>query len=385
MTTPFHTTSPHEAEAVRPAWRDHMPALDGLRGLAVLSVMLFHMTFLPPSEGIAKLLEAGWVGVDLFFALSGFLITGILLDTKGRPYALRNFWLRRALRILPLYYALVVACLIVLPLFHHPKLANFSRINGDEIYYWFFLSNVPIALSGAFRHGVLDVTWSLAIEQQFYLFWPLLVFTLNRRPLLILAVLIMLFSVAGRYTLLSFDLSATALYVLTITRMEPLAAGAIVALLLREGRLSNLMQRVAAAHFVALGMLGLVLVWVIAGGFRWDNPVVMSVGYPIVALVAAGLVLIAARAAGETSGWLQSAVLVTLGRYSYAMYLFHLPVRAAIRDMSMPVASWTNFPGGIITAQLVFYIVSISSTLLIAVVSYHLFEKHFLRLKVKVA
>ena len=104
---------------------DHHPGLDGVRGLAILLVMIYHMTLLEPSSNVGSLVlavaNAGWIGVDLFFVLSGYLISGILLDMKREGGSIGRFWMRRALRILPLYYAVVAFSLIVLPSIDHPK------------------------------------------------------------------------------------------------------------------------------------------------------------------------------------------------------------------------------------------------------------------------
>src|SRR5437870_557283 len=162
-------------------------ALDGLRGIAILMVMLYHQTVMVGSTGIDRFVGfwtlSGWIGVDLFFVLSGFLITGILSDSKGATGYFRNFYARRVLRIFPLYYGVVAFSLLILPYIPHWKLENLARIKGDELWYWTYLSNFSIAAHAAFRHGILDVSWSLSIEEQFYLMWPLLVLLLSRRSL----------------------------------------------------------------------------------------------------------------------------------------------------------------------------------------------------------
>ena len=145
--------------------------------------MISHMTLFEPTGDLQSwafaVANAGWIGVDLFFVLSGYLISGILLDAKCEPGYIGKFWARRALRILPLYYAVVAFSLIILPNIAHPYAALFGRISGDEWSYWLLLSNFSIAQVGMFRHGILDVSWSLAIEEQFYIVWPLIVLLLS--------------------------------------------------------------------------------------------------------------------------------------------------------------------------------------------------------------
>src|SRR6478609_10902665 len=138
----------------------HVPALDGLRGVAILVVMLFHMAMVPPVGTMASvwasLAHFGGLGVDIFFVLSGFLITGILLDARGKLHYFRNFYARRMLRIFPLYYAVVFFSLVILPRAMPWTLAKFGTVNRDGVLYWFHLSNFAIARRGAFVHGILD-------------------------------------------------------------------------------------------------------------------------------------------------------------------------------------------------------------------------------------
>src|SRR5262245_10664845 len=159
----------------------HIPALDGIRGIAILLVLLFHFGQyghgLPyPAVFVDKLFhricQIGWVGVDLFFVLSGFLITGILYDSKGRNHYFRNFYVRRCLRILPLYYFSLILFLIVLPKLF-PLHTGFRSLRQDSFWYWTYLSNVRVAYRGWDSFGVLDHFWSLAVEEQFYLLWPI--------------------------------------------------------------------------------------------------------------------------------------------------------------------------------------------------------------------
>src|SRR5438105_167735 len=137
-------TSAHAAPALSDR-SSHLPTLDGLRGIAILMVLFFHMTLLPPATApdrlLARLMANGWVGVDLFFVLSGFLITGILLDAKGEPHFFRNFYARRTLRIFPLYYGVIAIYLLILPALAPAFAARFGAVQGRPLFYWFYLSN----------------------------------------------------------------------------------------------------------------------------------------------------------------------------------------------------------------------------------------------------
>src|SRR5262245_13745 len=173
---------------------DRVPALDGLRGLAILPVMLTHFVSdgdLSPVSKVDEIVSAtltlGWVGVELFFVLSGFLITGILLDSRGAPHYFRNFYIRRTLRIFPLYYGFLALWLGVLPLFYKwpNDVLKVVSIPVSPVWSWAYLTNIVQALHDDWRAGPPYTThfWSLAIEEQFYLVWPTVVFLFSRRRL----------------------------------------------------------------------------------------------------------------------------------------------------------------------------------------------------------
>jgi peptidoglycan/LPS O-acetylase OafA/YrhL len=229
----------------------HVPALDGLRGVTILMVMVFHTSVIGfiarpdrPWVDAAWLRFAmlGWSGVDLFFVLSGLLITGILLDAKAAAGDLRryfgSFYARRALRVLPLYYAVVCFALLVLPHIPNAKADRFGSIRGDEAWYWTLLSNWIIGYRHTFRHGILDVTWSLSIEEQFYLLWPAVVLLASRRTLGWICGGLMVTSIAARTGLYLLGGSHEAMHVTMLTwtpcRMDGLAAGSALAVLARR-------------------------------------------------------------------------------------------------------------------------------------------------------
>lgn len=157
--------------------RHHLQELDGLRGFAILLVLCSHLVSLPPGGRspfvdrlVGMILGLGWVGVDLFFVLSGFLITGILVQSRGGPHYFRNFYARRSLRIFPLYYLFLAIATFISPLLLSPE--SILTLPKEHAWvYWLYLSNFGGKPSEAFAH-----TWSLAVEEQFYLVWPAIVF-----------------------------------------------------------------------------------------------------------------------------------------------------------------------------------------------------------------
>ena len=160
-----------------------IPAVDGLRGIAILSVMIFHFRSFGGSLGTAlweklyaNLADLGTVGVDLFFVISGFLITGILFDSRSRPSYYSTFFVRRTLRIFPIYYASLILFLLFAP----PAFAS-----NWQIFAWLYGLNWPIGLFGfSFAPPLLQHFWTLSVEEQFYLAWPKIVRTLDRKRLI---------------------------------------------------------------------------------------------------------------------------------------------------------------------------------------------------------
>jgi peptidoglycan/LPS O-acetylase OafA/YrhL len=362
----------------------HVPALDGIRGLAILFVLVYHLTIITPGcpldEIVAKMADAGWFGVDLFFVLSGFLITGILYDAKGQAGYFRSFYMRRTLRILPLYYAVVFFSLIVLPNFPHPKLANFGRIAGDEIWYWAYMSNYLIGYRGTFRHGILDVSWSLAIEEQFYLLWPLVVYFFGRRALMRICVGVIVVAVATRTVMVFAQFHPIAIYVLTPCRMDALSVGALVAMIVRGKAHPNVVWKGSVATLIVTGLVSVSVL--LMDDMQWNGRLVMTLGYTVLAVFFGALLLLAweSSPASFLSKGLRAKALTILGCYSYAIYLFHLPVRAAIRDLVFkPEDLLIN--GSQLVGQVIFYVAAGGATLLLALLSWHLYEKQFLKLK----
>lgn len=377
------------APAAEPRISGHVPALDAIRGIAILLVMVHHLGVMVPTNALERAFDSathlGRVGVDLFFVLSGFLITGILLDTKGRPHYFRNFYVRRVLRIFPLYYAIVVFCLLVLPHFHHPKVANFSRIHGDEVWYWLFLQNYATAAVAQARHGILDVTWSLAIEEQFYLLWPAIVFWLSRRGLVRLCGALLLGGIVLRFALYRAGVNYFSIYVLTPCRLDGLVVGAWIAVTARSGGLLPLQRPaklIGAAAILALGAIYSV------EGLEIDKAGVFAnvFAYTLWSLVfGAGLVLTLLAPTSSAFGRLMnSRFLIFFGLYSYGLYLIHLPLRAVIRDAVFRPGAFAK-TGSVLLGQLIFYVLSTAFAVAVALALYHWYEKPFLNLKARFA
>jgi peptidoglycan/LPS O-acetylase OafA/YrhL len=309
--------------ALRPNRR--LAELDGLRALAILPVIFNHCY---PREGwwrwTSFLGEAGWMGVDLFFVLSGYLITGILLDTVNRKHYYQNFIIRRTLRIFPLYYLCLALFTIATRLADHLQWETMQTWGGVG---WFFayLGNIRLAWMNAmppvFSFAPL---WSLQVEEQFYLLYPLIVLFLSHlrlRQLLVTCVVVapllrsfLMFFVTG---------SGGARYVLTPCRMDSLALGGLVALLVRS----------PLAHILTLSqvrtgalVIGSVVSFCAIISTDWGSPIMSSVGYTAIGITSALLlIMVVLWPANMLAKWLRWRPLVYTGQIAYGLYLLHGP------------------------------------------------------------
>lgn len=299
--------SPHMAvRLAKPAWiPEHMPALDGLRGVAIFLVLLHHCAPRLVRLGLGGVAAWGWSGVDLFFVLSGFLITGIILDGRGERRFFRNFYARRGLRILPLY-ALVV------PL-NYWLCGRANTWTGGGVWWLYFLLFAQNLVPGL--SGTLYPAWSLAIEEQFYLCWAPLARWLPTAGLgsVLAAVL------AVEPWVRAHAPGLTAVH--TLYHLDGLAAGAALALGLRRFGRSFEVWRGAGIAGTAVGLAG--VVWAAHGHGAWIDSF-LAVGFASVLLLAA---MDASRVVCRPLKW---SGLRWLGRISYSLYLTHMMVFALL-------------------------------------------------------
>jgi peptidoglycan/LPS O-acetylase OafA/YrhL len=364
-----------------------IPALDGLRGIAIILVMLHHFTYLQPTGGISGLIGSvlmfGWAGVDLFFVLSGFLITGILIDTRGSPRYFTTFYARRTLRIFPLYYLVLFVALIVLPQFpalHHAVIEHDGV--PPQWPYWVYLTNFSIADRG-WMHGWLDIGWSLAIEEHFYLVWPLVIWLCPPRLVAVLCGVIILAEPAARLLARASMVDPLPIYVVTWFRIDGLAIGALLALAQRRGLLPSL-NRWAPVVVIA-GVAGIIGCVIMGGNTGYWNRWMQQYGYSLIAITA-GAMLVAAISRPADSLWprmLSSGWLRAFGKYSYGLYLIHPPVMRVMRDYvfnpldieAIAIAPWIG--------QVLFYGAAGAPAFGLAWLSWRWFEAPILGLKAR--
>ena len=371
--------------ATRPANNAYFPALDGLRGLAFLMVFAYHYLQLP----------WGWAGVDVFFVLSGFLITGILFDTRDHPHRVRNFYVRRTLRIFPLYYGIFLVLLLVDPLFHWNWdwgwLVWLAYLGNWLLFFPALVDPAHMtALAGAHLVSLhfprvellLGHFWTLCIEEQFYLVWPWLVFGLRdrKRLLWVCAACVVVCPAlrvlaVGRLPqpLLASGISCW----FTPLRIDALLLGALIALL-RRGPHARAMLLTARAGFVLL--TAVVLIWLVlnpaarpslGGGYAypsWDA----TWGLSFVEALAACLIVLALEFNSLAFHIFSLRPLRWLGRISYGAYVFHDIPHLMLERVAHHF--WVHWWAA--TAVLAFLF-----TLLMASASFYGFESRFIGLK----
>jgi peptidoglycan/LPS O-acetylase OafA/YrhL len=291
-----------------------MPGLDGLRGLAILSILVFHERAAFATSGaegvLRRVFDYGWLAVDLFFVLSGFLITGILLDalaqvpSGGVSRYFSTFYIRRSLRIFPIYYVyLAVAAM---------EWAYYRRAGSAGI--WWYLLYIDNWKLG---HGSLDWEfahlWSLAVEEQFYLVWPLVVLLAGRKHLAKVCLGTVACVVAIRLVLhFVLHMSDEGIYRTTICRMDSFAIGALATIMARSSREFLIRHR--------LKIYAAALILCLSGMAALDSPLGNTIGSCAISIGFGLLVMIVAVSPWRAFEW---TPLRRIGIVSYSMYLFH--------------------------------------------------------------
>jgi peptidoglycan/LPS O-acetylase OafA/YrhL len=347
--------------------RAHVPELDSLRALAALAVILSHYAPLKHIPFLGRIeSRLGELGVDAFFTLSGFLITGMLLECRSAlgsnslGFVFRQFYIRRALRIFPLYYLLVVlfaGCFC-------PQIA--ANI------WWFMTYTVNVGKSiGLTGFEPLNHFWSLAVEEQFYVVWPAVVLLMSRKSLLITCLVISAGSVSVRIILDRWDVNQVAVSQLTVCCVEPLAIGGIFAMF----DCSNSTTRHAAWALFVFGVLSTALIMADAPSavFRvWGRGAFTLCFAPMIFLLAAG-------SGSKELKWLRIKPLLYLGSISYGLYVYHIPIRWAL--VTTGCDSLFQSFGDATLVRIVGTTFMLMTTICISAMSWHYFERPINRLK----
>ena len=317
--------------------REHYPALDGLRGIAALAVFADH--YLGMILGW-KIFLPGWVGVEMFFVLSGFLITSGLYKRLGSQSYFGVFYAKRALRIFPLYYAVWAAILIL-------RLGLGSDWPHRRIYTWLvYLGNVlppthrgvqdlfSIAqihfhrLPHVFQTIEVNHFWSLCVEEQFYLVWPLLIFSLRSRgKIMLLSCLIVLAELSLRFALLHRFVHTEFIYHQTWLRLDGFMIGSLIALWVAEQVTKKALSRVQKAVWIGAGLpIAVYTLHTLSHGLPQrdlGSPFIATIGFTLIALVAGGLLMACLDPSPRVLMAFGNAPLRYLGKISYGFYIFH--------------------------------------------------------------
>jgi peptidoglycan/LPS O-acetylase OafA/YrhL len=361
-----------------------LPELDGLRGIACGLVVAWHCLVLPADSLVMPTVPAGhnsilsWIGVplsqimvggvDLFFVLSGFLIVGILMDHRGADNYFRVFWSRRVLRIFPVYFLLLATYVVALAVdgaLHVPALDVW--LISDKLPTWpyfLFLQNYSMAMADDVGSYWVGITWSLAVEEQFYLLIPLLVFVLNRKQVLGLALAcVVLAPVIRSWPGTSFSW----MYFATPSRMDALMFGVIVACLVRSERALN----VCRTWRYALDVLALAVLAVFVNSRAMDLPRTFS--FTLLAIMFAYCILRIFLFEKGLYRWaLRFPALVWLGGISYPLYMYHQAANGLVNGFLFGAAPAILNWKGLATALLVLAI-----AVSLAALSTRYFERPF--------
>jgi peptidoglycan/LPS O-acetylase OafA/YrhL len=368
----------------------HQPELDGVRGLAILGVLLAHGVFnlgvVPRTlagDALATIFVPGWGGVDLFFTLSGFLITGILLRGRRRKQYFSSFYMRRVLRIFPIYYLFLIGTLLLV---NGTKSHTMAFVTPKGFWNWapyfFYLQNWPVFWQNWGAMGTLwGAYWSLAVEEQFYLIWPTVVRFIDLRAIFWICIggfllgwperAFMIFHVGLHFGIMQWPFS----------RLDGLFLGAAIAIY-REIHGRAVPLRWAATSFAAGAGLFLWIAVANSEELRSGNGVhIWRTGVTAFALMSGGLI----AATQHHVGWLHRVLtirpLVVAGRLSYGMYVYHLLVYAILSLLRRAFIAPEGEPAFNIVGAVSYIALAILLVTGVAELSFRFIETPFLRFK----
>jgi peptidoglycan/LPS O-acetylase OafA/YrhL len=350
--------------------RQHYPALDGLRGLAILLVVFYH------NFGFINYFFFGWLGVDLFFVLSGYLITSILMNDLGNKNYLRNFYMRRMLRIFPLYYLCLIIFLLIVPAFNINL--DVKYYTDNQVWLWTYFQNWLYILKPNEVTNTLHHFWSLAVEEQFYLIWPVTILIVKKpKRLIVLLCTVLIAVIVLRYIVWIYKIENLAYFNLfTFSRVDGICIGSILALLMKTN--PRFIEKYTTAIILSLAGVNFLFYF-----FNRDNnftfPYLAIAGYTTFAVMLALLVYESIKGANKPVELLfNNRIMKFFGKYSYGLYVYHWPVYLLLNDflVSRIMDNISFIPPRIIAS-----LISTSAAIVLSVISYRYFENYFIKRK----
>ncbi len=357
----------------------HHSGLDGVRGLAVIMVMIFHASVFMSVNGdgleglifiLNRIAMFGQSGVDLFFVLSGFLITGILMETVQETGATKKFYIRRSLRIFPLY-AVIILITIMYSIVHKNAFPDLSEL----LTHVFYLQNwMPFKFN---EFGLLGHTWSLAVEEQFYLIWPfLLYFFYKKSPFhaVILCVVMIIISIVAKVGF-PYITTVKITYTATISHMDSLIMGALCIVMFKHYNevLVKYWNLILCVAYISLAISFAMLFLV---NNHWDF-VIWGILFSSIFYSYLVLQIVMIQNDGIFRKFLDSRIMAHIGTLSYGLYVFHYPVFMFVRQ----AFNLTDAP--YLTGGIELFLFGSFATYACAFISYELYESKFLKLKKK--
>ncbi len=382
--------APRKETSARPSLSaKRIPELDGLRGLAILLVLICHFVYGANSAGSHRwlfyLVDAGslsWSGVDLFFVLSGFLIGGILLDARNSPNYFKAFYARRVFRIIPIYAVVVGVFYLCMGAGIPGRVTGSEWLFGPTVHWYAyatFTQNIGYSMGGPSTAAWLAATWSLAVEEQFYLVLPAVIWLVSERWLpYVLGSAIVAAPLLRLFLNLSYSHGKMASFTLMPCRADALLLGVAAALLVRKrslwGAIRSKPLRLVSAWMVLLAGLPLFIVFKAAD--QLESFWMSTVGFSWLAFFYLGLLLLALI---YSDGWLGSALrsswLKGLGTISYGVYLLHWPVLGLTFMFFRHKKPWAETAG-----ERGLLLLALALTIAIASFSWAVFEKPLLKI-----
>ncbi len=292
----------------------YVKEFDGWRGVGIIFVVAAHY--------VPNLFMGSWIFMEMFFVMSGFLITGILMDSKNKKGYYKRFMYRRVLRVFPLYYLSLILLFFIIP----NSWIDLSYYRQNQAWFWLYQENWLFSLEGLHPSKALNHFWSLAIEEQFYIVWPLFVLIFSTKSLIRFCIFLFFFSILFRNTgtQLGF-LNPPFPYMASLGRMEGIVLGGIIAALVRTDK--SILEKIAYPITIISGILSF-SVFCYARTMHMDYSINYQINYTLVDIFFSGMIVLTLCKSELIllKKIFNIPLISKLGIMSYCIYIFHHPI-----------------------------------------------------------